>query len=290
MTRNIDYKVPRTENSVLIDVNNWKTPDSTLIQASKINGKLSNTYITEVLDTNIKYKGINKGDYILISAVSSEIAPLRSYKRINNRKFFDLPIEQIQGVFQNKKICYKNLKIIKDKILIKKVENNTTGYLLTNSNMMLGEIVKIGEQVSKVKLGDLVIIRDNISTEIALDDGVYYSLEERMVVGILQGNSLENLKLINESILMKPYKPKKVLNSKLLITPDINYDELDYSDIDNRNLFKVEYADNNLGKIKRGDIILVNRCLTNYVYFDMDKYFIINGYENIEAKVEGDNE
>ena len=88
---------------------------------------------------------------------------------------------------------------------------------------------------------------------------------------------------------MKPYVSKKVLNSNILETPEINYEDLDYSDMYNRDLFKVCYADEATG-IHAGDILLLNRDYTNYVYFNNEKYFIIDSKKWISGKIiERDN-
>ena len=42
---------------------------------------------------------------------------------------------------------------------------------------------------------------------------------------------------------MKPYIPE-VINDSIIITPSLNYEDLDYAEIYNRDLFKVEAFDN----------------------------------------------
>ena len=287
----IDYRVPSSRDCILMDVNNWLTPNGNL-QSYRLNGKSAKTNITKVMDTNLEspeFQGLlSKEDIILVSDVASDVALMRGYRRDNTeKKYFNLPIQQIHGVFKNNKIDYENLNMLTDKILVKKLEETEeTSLLLLNSNVMIGEVLKIGKNVTNVHVGDKILIKDNISTKISLNGETYYSLEERMVAGIFGSSfAIEDLNLINGTILMKSYKGEKVLNSKLLLTPTLNYEDLDFSDIHNRDLFQVELADKNLDKLEKNDIILVNRDYTNYVFYNTEKYFSINGYSEISAKI-----
>ena len=85
---------------------------------------------------------------------------------------------------------------------------------------------------------------------------------------------------------MKSYIATKLLNSNILISPDINYEDLDYSDIYNRDLFQIKFLDKKLNNFKKEDVILVKRDFTNYVYLNEEKYHLINGKDWIEAKIE----
>ena len=149
---------------------------------------------------------------------------------------------------------------------------------------MLGKVVKVGEN-SKVKTDDVIAVRDNVSTPIKFENKDYFAIEDKFVVGVLNSSySIDSMNLINEYIIMKPYISKNVLNSTVLETPEINYNDLDYSDIENRNLFKVCYADKSLN-VEKGDILLLNRDFTNYMYYNNEKFFVINGKKWISGKI-----
>ena len=130
------------------------------------------------------------------------------------------------------------------------------------------------------------MIRDNVTTEITLNGETYYATEESMVVGVFEGNdySLNSLRLLNDSIIFDSYVAENVLGSSLL-TPSMNYENEDITDIYNRDLFKVLASDKSLTKLQRDDIIIVDRSVTNYVYIGTDKYFMLSGMDYIEAKV-----
>lgn len=284
MLENLDYKVPKTEDCVLIDLNLWFN-SSRLIQSQKITGKVSPTYITKIIKTNTALSELAEGTLIAMSKVASDVAPYSSFQIDGTKSYYNLPVSQVLGYFKGPEQSLLFLNMIRDKILIRKISPKIE-LLEVNSNMVIGEVIKKGPEVHHVNLGDHVLIRDNISTELSLKEGDFLALEERMVVGIFGNDfTLNKMKFINESILMQPYISSKVLNSKVLITPEITYEDLDYSDMYNRDLFKVDFIDESIEGITKGDVILLNRDYTNYVYYEQTKYFIINGKKYVNARV-----
>lgn len=282
----IDYKVSKTEDCSLINVNNW-IPTSDII-TQNIKGRISASFVTEVLEENFKEDyGVSKGDYILITKVASEIAPMRSYDLNDGNKYFNLPISQIIGKFTDKKVSLSSLELIEGKVLIERISNRDSYLFLPETSDMLGRVVKVNSKIASIKNESIIILKDNIVTPIRLNGKEYYAADDSNIVGVLNyGFSVEEIEFINESILLKPYQGKHVLGSKILITPDINYEDLDYSDIYNRDLFQIKLLDKSLKKLAIGDIVLARRDFTNYVYLDNEKYFLLNGKKWIEAKIE----
>lgn len=279
----VTFNVPKNKNCIIINTDRWLNSSSNLVQSQKMSGKLSVTCITEVIESQIPY--INKGQKVLLSQVASDIAQYRKFQ-VEGENFYNIPESQIVGIF-NDSITFEGLTIINDKVLIKKIDSTIESTLyLSQANVMVGEVVKVGTNVTGIHIGQQVLIRDNVSTEVLFGKHSYYATEERMIVGILHNSfNIEDIEFINKSILMKPYINSKVLNSSLLVSPDINYEDLDYSDMYNRNLFKVEFSDTSVKEIHKGDIILLNRDYTNYVYYGMEKYFTIDGTKYISAKI-----
>lgn len=297
----IDFNNERSEDCVLIDTGAWIQNPCTL-SIHRMSGRDYNTYITKALNVNETkdiLKGVvSKGDVLLLTKVAAEVAPDRSFTLESNGKgYYNVPILQIVGIFENETISFNSLRMGLNRVLVKRVEPKYDTFLLSaNDNTFVGEVVKVSpykinrnweKEDLQVQIGDKVIIPDNVSTEIFLDGEKYYAVEECLLVGILREPpySLATAELLNESILMKPYIPGKVLNSTLLLTPDMNYEDADFTDIYNRNLFQVVTCDSNLTEIKGNDILLVLRDITNYVYFNMEKYFIIRGMEFVEARI-----
>lgn len=283
----IDYKVSRTEDCALINVNNW-IPTSDIV-SQNIKGKISASFVTEIIDENFKESyGISKGDYILITKVASEIAPMRSYDLNDGNKYFNLPISQIIGKFENKEVSLNSLELLLGKVLIEKVDSNKNSYLsLPSTSDMLGKVVKINSTVDSIKEDSIVFLKDNITTPIRLDGKEYYAADDTNIVGVLNyGLSVKDIDFINESVLMKPHYNQHLLGSSVLLAPDINYEDLDYSDVFNRDLFQIKFLDKRLEGLNQNDVVLAKRDFTNYVYINNEKYFLLNGKKWIEAKIE----
>ena len=286
MLENFDYKVKRTEDCVLINTNNWIQMSN--FEIRKISGKSYITYIAEALDIHTHSEEftncpIKKGSYMLLTKVASEVAGMSSFE-IDGNKFFNVPIMQVLGIFKNNEISLNNLEMLYNKVLIEKIEEKTyKGLELPLSNEMIGRIIKKGNKAINTNINDVVIVKDNIVTPIRLNEKDYYGLEESGIVGIIKDKS--NINFINESILMQPYYFKKLLNSTILETADINYEDLDYSDVYNRDLFQIKYIDSRIEGLKPNDVVLAKRDYTNYVYLNQDKYFLLNGKNWVEAKI-----
>lgn len=301
--KNFDYKVNRTENCIMVKTSEWIENNSNLIQTYRLSGRQLPTYFTQVIDENIVDKKfqdskelLKVGATVLLTRVVSDVAYYRSYE-IENEKYYDIPVMQVIGTFKNNIISYDNLNLLYDKIIIEKIDVKEDSILLTlPDNSMIGRVLKVGTcRFDKnwnripltVKEGDIVLIKDNVTTNVVFDSKQYYVTEENSVVGIWNNESnmtLDNIKLINDSILLvENYKEEK--ESNILLRPDINYEDLDTSDIYNRNIFKVIKKDNNLTRINENDNIFINRDITNYVYYNKMKYFMINGMQYIEGKL-----
>ena len=296
----IDFKVPRSKDCITIDTKDWRPNNISGLEVRKISGRTVPTYVAEVLDIHVqneKLKGIMKKDLVLISRVASEIAEFRTFAiKDEDKRYYNVPIMQVLGYFQYGTPRFNNLVMLFDKVLIRKIDNPLDNSLIIQDNTLIGEVVKAGScrfdkdwniKELTVKAGDRVLIRDNVSTEIVLDGQTYYATEEGMVVGILSENAktLDDIKLINQSVICEAFIPPKALDSKLLITPTLNYEDEDLTDIYNRNLFKVIVCDISLTNIRKNDILLIDRNMTNYVYFNGTKYFITQGLEYVEGKV-----
>lgn len=281
----IDYKVTKTEDCALIDINNW-VPTSDIIFQS-IKGKTSASFVTEVIDENFKEDyGVSKGDYVLITKIASEVAPMRSYDLNDGKKYFNLPISQIIGKFENKEVTLSALQLIAGKVLIEKVGNNESYLSLPDTSDMLGKVIKVNSNIDSIKEDSIVFLKDNIVTPIRLDGKEYFAADDTNIVGILNyGLSVQDIEFVNESILMKPHFNKHLLGSDILVAPDINYESLDYSDVYNRDLFQIKFLDKSIKELKRDDIILARRDYTMYVYLNDEKYFLLNGKKWIEAKI-----
>lgn len=282
----LNFDVKRLENKVLIDIENW-LQNTNSITIHRMSGKSYLSYITRALEvgkitedkSSLKIK---KGDTILLTRVASEIAVSpTSYYTVNNKKYFNVPLSQIIGVF--KEISLETLELHPDCILFEKLNKSQDSILdIPDTSATVGNVVKIGSNVKDIYGGDKVLVRDNVSTPIRLNEKDYFIVEHRFIVGLLEPN---NLKILNNYIFLKPYISKNTLNSTILEAPEINYEELDYSDVYNRDLFEIAELDSNIKEVQQGDIVLINRDFTNYVFLENEKYFVIDGIKWIEGRI-----
>lgn len=283
-----DFNTSTMKDKVQISIEEWVSPEENLIEIHKISGRSYVTYITKAKFVGKEVDRIKSGDYVLLSKVACDIAttPTASYSIGNGNKYFNIPPEQVMGTFKDNKVTFSNLIMREKNVLFKRiVKKKNSNIFMEEKDTMLGEIVKVNV-TSSLKVGDKVAVRDNVSTPIKFGENEYFAVEEKFIVGTLHnGESINDMKILNGYILMKPYISKNVLNSKVLITPDINFEDLDYSDINNRNLFKVFYADKSLNNIKEGDILLLNRDYTNYMYYENERYFVVNEEKWISGKI-----
>lgn len=282
-----DFNTSRLKGKVQISINNWVFPEDNLLEIRKITGNSYVTYITRALAVGDEVQGINQNDYMLLSKVACDIAttPTVAYD-FEGERYFNVPSEQILGVFNNNKVTLSELTLQNKNVLFKRVSKKQSSSLfIEETSTMLGEVVKVTES-SKLKVGDKIVVRDNVSTPIRFGELEFFITEEKFIVGVInKGESIEDITILNGYILMKPYIPSHVLNSSILETPVINYEDLDYSDIDNRNLFRVMYVDKTLKGTKKGDILLLSRDYTNYMYYENEKYFVINEEKWISGKI-----
>ena len=268
----INFKVPRTKNSIIIDIKNWVQNSSQILTVHRLSGRPLPTYIAKVLEVNEEkenLKGVvSKGDTVLLSRVASEVAQFRAFEvEVGDKRYYDVPIMQVLGVFLNGVISFNSFNPILDKIVVKKLDTTKIGALeFPDNQTMIGKVIKVGscrfdqkwnKHELNVKVGDTVLIKDNVTTEISLDGNTYYVTEESMVVGVFNSEkyNLENIKFLNKSIIMESYIPPMALNSTLL-TPSMNFEAEDITSIYNRDLFKIVALDQSLTNLKKDDIIL----------------------------------
>lgn len=294
----VDFKVKRAENCALIDTKKWIT-DGTGITFHRMSGRDIPTFINKVLSVHpvtIQLKEVVKeGDTVLLSKIASDISQYKKFPiHVGDERYFNCPVMQILGVFKDEEITLESLNMCTDKILIKKIGIDYKGLKLGEDNTMIGEVIKIGTNKFdkdwrklplSVKVGDVVLVRDNVTTKVRLKEGEYYATEDSMIVGRFDSSdfNLENLTILNNYILMSPYISETL--GDVLLTPLLDYENEDITEIYNRDLFRVVKVDSKVDRVLENDILLVDRNFTNYVYVGTSKYFVISGIDYITSKV-----
>ena len=299
----LDFKIDKTKDCIVIDTDDWKQ-GSSLLKRYKMSGRSVVTYITEVVDKNIiskKFKDANsvleKGSLVLISRIASEISKDRGYN-IENKKYYHIPIMQVLGYFNDTRFTLDSLNLLYDKVLVEKIDSSLDqSLIIPDCKSMIGRILKVGTNKfdsnwNKVPLtvtvGDTVLIKDNVSTKVTFEGKEYFVVEENSIIGIFKdkGNlTLDNLKVINNYIILKEFIDEKLLGSDVLSTPLLDYASLDETDIYNMNTFKVEGIDETIKEINKYDVIIADRSMTSYAYLNTDKFFALTGTFYVDAKI-----
>ena len=291
----LDYKVDRSEDCVKINTDKWLTLDTNMLSRYRISGRSVTTYLTRIVDKNLTEKWADtdkellQDSVVLISRVASEVARNRAYQ-IDGENFYDIPITQVMGYFKDNAIDLLHFVPLSDKVLIKKINLDKQGFVhRVNDNSTVGKVLRTGSSVTSVSESDIVLIQDNVATELEVGFEKFLIVPEETIVGIFNSEenlSVDNLRVINKAVLLQEYQSSKVFDSSVLVMPELNYEELDFSDTFNSDLFKVVAVDENLHEISKNDIILLDRNLTFYVFLNGEKYFLINGTKYISGKLQ----
>ena len=296
---NIDYNVDGTENCVLINTRDWLYPDNTLVLKYKMSGRTVITYLTKALKVNVdtaKFPThIEEGQTLLLSRIVSDISMHREHK-IENNYYYSTPITQVMGYFVDNKITYDNLVMLYDKILVERVDIHKDELIKrVDDNTMVGKVLKVGTNTFskewkplplQVSVGDTILIRDNATTLITLDNKEYYAIEHGNVIGKFSDSlSMNNIEVINDYIIMHEYVDDLKIDDSIISTRLDSYEGMDWSSYYNDSIFIVMRKDKNLTKINIGDKVVVNKHLVNYAYFNNVRYNVISGLDYIEAKI-----
>lgn len=303
----LNYNINYTKNSgcILINPKDWESNDTSKVQGYTVDGTLAMNYLTKVLKTNIEEEvygtPLSEGDLVLLTKTASKVSYLKPFKipiGINNKHFSNVHILQVIGKFKDGIMDIDNLEPLFDKVIMEeiKVPINSTIYAGEPDVASVGKVIKVGDggftrkwkrRDMEVKVGDIVLLRDNITTKVNLSDKEYICTEDSMIVGRFENGNIDmnNLHMFHEGILMEEKQEEKAMDSSILLSPTINLDEEDISEVYQRDRFKVISKNNKILYVDCGDTVIVNRDCTNYVNFKGKKYYIVNGIKNIEGKI-----
>lgn len=295
-----DYKVKgaRSENCILIDADNWLINTSNEIVGVNSRGGIATTNITEVLATNIpddsKYVGyVKAGDIVLLTSVATRLyCSNRTFKipvDYDGTRYTDIPMAHVIGVFQNKTLSLSSIKLLGTKILMERlsdVDNNSGFTLTTNTTKSVYKVLKVGSEVKYVKSGDVILVRDNITTDIMLESEPIQLTDEDMVLGVftdLKELNLSTLRMLPDRIIAKDSQSIKVEGSNSLYNPnyDVDQDEDQLSEVYNTDRFKVVRS--SIDSIPEDSILHVIREALEYCTFKGVRYFVTTGKHFIDA-------
>lgn len=293
-----DYHIKgsRTENCILIASDNWYVNTSNAIISVNSRGGISNTYITEALAVNVhegsKYEGlVSDGDMVLLTSVSTRVYCARTFSlpfEYDCTRYTDIPMAHVIGVFKPRTLSLDSLNIFGTYVVLEPYEEEDEGslQLSTQINRTVYKVLKVGRDVTQVSVGDIVLTRDNIVTEIWLGGQPYSMTTEDMLVGKFNGPiKLENVEPLHNCIIMEDYMSDTVEGSSILLNPsyDVHADEDQRSEVYNEDRFKVLLSASE--GINVGDILDIVREATNYTTLNGITYFVTYGKQFINAKI-----
>ena len=303
MVENFIYNIANTKSygHIMVDINDWN--DDKLIMQVSLKGKLLPTFITKCIKINSApaYRPVpfTCGDLVALSAIAVRIGVLKPFQLPNDpNKYSNVHLSQVLGYFKepdlNKSI--DNFVPIYDKVVMEKVEVPMSNYLSqVIDSMSVGRVIKTGDggfteawdkRPMKVKEGDIVLIRDNVTTTISVNREEYYVTNYSYIVGKFTDNTydLESLELYDDNIsIFEDYENDRIEGSFLYRPVVSNKEEMEISALYQENLFKLVKS----SQLEDG-VYYISRFDTEYILFKGKKYYVVNNDKIMARKAKGD--
>ena len=268
---------------VIINSEDWHSPEPLVL--TNLKGKIIPTNITTAVGINPApaYRPLpfKVGDLIALSGLATRITSYLPFKLPDDPTIYSSThLSQVIGYFVDNKVDYDNFIPIYDKVMFKPIEVKQSDFLyLSDDNLSVGVIVKTGdggfnEDWDRVpmnfKLGDVVLVRDNVSTRVTLEQEDYYVVDDKFIIGKFESEdklNIEDLKVCEGVHLFEDYEDDAIEGSTIYKVP--MGDEDDISQTYQNMLFKLVKSD----EVPEG-IYYINRIDTEYVKFKNKTYFV----------------
>ena len=268
---------------VIINSEDWHSPEPLVL--TNLKGKIIPTNITTAVGINPApaYRPLpfKVGDLIALSGLATRITSYLPFKLPDDPTIYSSThLSQVIGYFVDNKVDYDNFIPIYDKVMFKPIEVKQSDFLyLSDDNLSVGVVVKTGDGgfnddwdrvPMNFKLGDVVLVRDNVSTRITLGQEDYYVVDDKFIMGKFESEdklNIEDLKLCEGVHLFEEYEDDTIEGSMLYKVPMV--DEDDISQTYQNMLFKLVKSD----EVPEG-IYYINRIDTEYVKFKNKTYFV----------------
>ena len=278
-----DIANTKSYGHVIINLEDWHNPEPFVL--TNLKGKIIPTNITTAVGINPApaYRPLpfKVGDLIALSGLATRITSYLPFKLPDDpNNYSSVHLSQVIGYFVDNKVDYENFIPIYDKIMFKPLEVKQSDFLyLADDNLSVGVIVKTGDGgfnddwdrvPMNFKLGDVVLVRDNVSTRITLGQEDYYVVDDKFIIGKFESEdklNIEYLKLCEGVHLFEEYEDDTIEGSTLYKVP--MGDEDDISQTYQNMLFKLVKSD----EVPEG-IYYINRIDTEYVKFKNKTYFV----------------
>ena len=268
---------------VIINSEDWHSPEPLVL--TNLKGKIIPTNITTTVGINPApaYRPLpfKVGDLIALSGLATRITSYLPFKLPDDPTIYSSThLSQVIGYFVDNKVDYDNFIPIYDKVMFKPIEVKQSDFLyLSDDNLSVGVVVKTGDGgfnddwdrvPMNFKVGDVVLVRDNVSTRVTLGQEDYYVVDDKFIMGKFESEdklNIEDLKLCEGVHLFEEYEDDTIEGSMLYKVP--MGDEDDISQTYQNMLFKLVKSD----EVPEG-IYYINRIDTEYVKFKNKTYFV----------------
>ena len=268
---------------VIINSEDWHNPEPLVL--TNLKGKIIPTNITTAVGINPApaYRPLpfKVGDLIALSGLATRITSYLPFKLPDDPTIYSSThLSQVIGYFVDNKVDYDNFIPIYDKVIFKPIEVKQSDFLyLSDDNLSVGVVVKTGDGgfndgwdrvPMNFKLGDVVLVRDNVSTRVTLGQEDYYVVDDKFIMGKFESEdklNIEDLKLCEGVHLFEEYEDDTIEGSTLYKVP--MGDDDDISQTYQNMLFKLIKSN----EIPEG-IYYINRIDTEYVKFKNKTYFV----------------
>jgi co-chaperonin GroES (HSP10) len=302
---NYNIKYTKGDSCILIDPKNWVENTTNIVQTYSIDGKAAMNYMTTVLKENIDEeifgKPLNEGDLVILTKIASKVSYLKPFEIAYNfgkNKYSHIHVMQVIGKFEDNIISLDTLTPLFDKVIMEEIKVSQSSILFIDEEQAtsVGKVIKVGSggftnkwkhRDMEVSVGDYVLLRDNITTSINIDNKDYICTEDSMIMGKFKDGiiDMKNIELFHDNIILEEKQEEKALGSSILFSPTLDLEEEDISEIYQRDRFKVINKSDKVNDVDVDDVIIINRDCTNYIIFKGTKYFTIKGTKQIEGKI-----
>lgn len=302
MIENFIYNVANTKTygHIMVDINDWRS-DRVLLQVN-LKGKLLPTFITKCIKINSApaYRPVpfKEGDIVALSAVATRIGIIHPFKLPNDaNSYANVHLSQVLGYFKDGEIAIDSFVPLYDKVVMKKVEvPASTALQLVSDNMSVGEVISVGDggfneewnpRPMNIKVGEHVLIRDNVTTTISLGDDEYYVTDDQSIVGFFEDTQqydIEHVTLYDKDLSIFDVYVDDRIEGSFLFRPVLS-DDTDIAQSYQENVFEVV----NSTTFSDDKIYYISKFDTEYIKFKSKKYYVTHNENVMAYKAKGES-
>lgn len=295
----------KSENCILIDSKNWLENTSNMVVGYNSRGGIATTCITEVLDVNINKDSVyantlGVGDKVLLSTVATRLYCSKTFQipiGLDTTEYANIPVTHVMGKFEHGIISLSFFAPLADYVLLKREDPKFSNLIITTSEKTKSvyKVISTSNAISTVKEGDMVLVRDNVTTPISFFGDEYHVCTVGMIVGRFNNTDVFPAKLSKDEIeplhsytIMHDYQSRMAEGSTTIVKPvyDEANDEEFTSQLYSETTYKVITSCDST--FQEGDYIYMPREATDYVTYNGNRYYTSYGNRYIQLRIRED--